>query len=1191
MNAGGGPEDAGGTHSSPAITATDEAAAVADGARAGTDGAATSKSASSSGGSGATPHTPHTSRASSSMGSEHKYPSSSREMRNMAEKMRRDKLNHYVNELAGIVPLGTGANKRIDKTSVLRLAANYIRMHKILKEDDGDSGRLPASLGANVTRSLAEAVGGFLLVVTSTGKVVYVTEAVDQFFGHSQVDLLGHSIYNVIHPDDHDIFQQQLTPKENNRRSFFCRMMEKALSRNDPGRYEIIHVVGQVRPLPQSATTTSLPCVLAPSPNGTNTSSDHEDDYESDVDGDSQSANVPTSRIGTHMLVSFVRVVKDRPITELSLVESTQDEYITRHGMDGKILYTDHRISFVTGLMPSEVMGTSAFNYMHPDDMVWSIVAQKLMFTSTQGQGIVSYRLKCRDGSHVTLRSRGYLEVNKQTGQVESFVCINTVLNIKEAANEIKNQRRKLLPIVTSQESDEHLSSISSSLPPELMMILKQMMNPETVQNMIKSVDSFGISLENEHSGNKRSTHSDTTGQQTRSHDLINQEDCNEANPFQSRPKRFCSFDAFSSSECIGKKSLALNETRVRDVDEVKWHSVPCKTSTVSTDSFSSFVTNKFSFDRETLLSCSDQAQENCSTGSSQSYPSTSALHKGNMNYFQTPDQQFGNNDLAYSEHSQQSDTGCVSTVVHYQKAGMYPESPQQSDTVHMPTVGSHPKSPQQHDTSCVSTVGHHQQAGTYPESTQQCDTSHVSTVGHLQQAGTYPESTQHCDTSRISTVDHLQQAGTYTESPQQHDTGHMHTVGRYEPAGTYSYQNTEDARSPGNCDQNINTNLPSVKTSTCNSRVDVLSPDTFGQNIRSSTSLSLPSNYEHSTSVGLSPRNQYVQDRSVAIFSSDSSQQTGSGSMLFTGTSLENRNVNSVSTSGNYPTTSDNLPSTGNYEQSRISVMTFSSSPRPSESNITNIPSGNHKYSCTIASPDCSYKPMDDGKITCSKDRSSGIFESQLSPQYFQTFKIQSSQQLLQQYHQRQPGAEHFQSTTSLIREPKYSTSPEFDIKMQRHQPPLLQKSHSPLVAQHDGEPEVGHIGFMTNSSQCLPYGSAVVSEGGKGVHQHCVTSASAESGIPVQCNTNFQLNVTHAASGMPTLPEVSTSHSQQIFESELNEHLGTRDVGEENISRRSTQVPHCQSFTHQGGGYMNRQLLTPVSRLRAFPSHGEPA
>ncbi|XP_069955507.1 neuronal PAS domain-containing protein 2-like isoform X3 [Cherax quadricarinatus] len=589
---------------------------------------------------------PQTTSTSASMGGEHKYPSSSREMRNMAEKLRRDKLNNYVNELAGIVPLGSGANKRIDKTSVLRLAANYIRMHKILKDDE-ETERVPTALGGAITHNLAEAVGGFLLVVTSTGKVVYITEAVDQFFGHSQVDLLGHNIFSVIHPDDHEIFQQQLTPRENSRRSFFCRMMEKALSRNDPGRYEIIHVVGQVRPIPQSATFT--PCVLAPSPNGTVASSDHDDEDESDADGDSQSTKVSSSRIGTHMLVSFIRVVKDRPITELSLVESTQDEYITRHGMDGKILYTDHRISFVTGLMPTEVIGTSAFNYMHPDDMMWSVVAQKLMFISTCGQGIVSYRLKCRDGSHVTLRSRGYLEVNKQTGQVESFVCINTVLSIKEGVQEIKNQRRKLLPIVTSQESDEHLGTISSSLPPELMMVLKQMMNTETIKKMIESVDSVTLNVED-----RAGTHSDIPDRRTSVHKLT-REDYNEISPFQTKQKKICGFDDSVSPECSDRKSFVSKENTVRDVDESQWHSVPCKTK--STDSFNAYVTTKFTFDRETHQLVSSEPQET-SSPTSQLCPSTSTLNQGNGNCSQNPDKKVGSGDLAYPKSPQNNITG-----------------------------------------------------------------------------------------------------------------------------------------------------------------------------------------------------------------------------------------------------------------------------------------------------------------------------------------------------------------------------------------------------------------------------------------------------------------------------------------------------------------------------------------------------
>lgn len=71
--------------------------------------------------------------------------------RNIAEKQRRDKvdtasavrqvrvvyltftltvqLNGYINELANAVPLVATASKRLDKTSILRLSAAYLRLH------------------------------------------------------------------------------------------------------------------------------------------------------------------------------------------------------------------------------------------------------------------------------------------------------------------------------------------------------------------------------------------------------------------------------------------------------------------------------------------------------------------------------------------------------------------------------------------------------------------------------------------------------------------------------------------------------------------------------------------------------------------------------------------------------------------------------------------------------------------------------------------------------------------------------------------------------------------------------------------------------------------------------------------------------------------------------------------------------
>ena len=47
--------------------------------------------------------------------------------RNESEKLRRDRLNAFIGELAKIVPMNT--NRKMDKSSILRLAVNYLRVY------------------------------------------------------------------------------------------------------------------------------------------------------------------------------------------------------------------------------------------------------------------------------------------------------------------------------------------------------------------------------------------------------------------------------------------------------------------------------------------------------------------------------------------------------------------------------------------------------------------------------------------------------------------------------------------------------------------------------------------------------------------------------------------------------------------------------------------------------------------------------------------------------------------------------------------------------------------------------------------------------------------------------------------------------------------------------------------------------
>ena len=50
------------------------------------------------------------------------------------------------------------------------------------------------------------------------------------------------------------------------------------------------------------------------------------------------------------------------------------------------------------------------------------------MFANLTGEGFTTYRCLCKSGEYVTVQSRGYIEYNKHTEKVESFMCINTVV-------------------------------------------------------------------------------------------------------------------------------------------------------------------------------------------------------------------------------------------------------------------------------------------------------------------------------------------------------------------------------------------------------------------------------------------------------------------------------------------------------------------------------------------------------------------------------------------------------------------------------------------------------------------------------------------------------------------------------------------------------------------------------------------
>ncbi|XP_068081210.1 aryl hydrocarbon receptor nuclear translocator homolog [Anabrus simplex] len=410
---------------------------------------------------------------------QHHQPSSSRQQRNKAEKQRRDKLNNFITELSTLVPMVASSPKRMDKTSILRLSATYLRMYRCLPLTSGDLCSLPStqdsrSIYAHLLDILLD-MDGFMLIVNATGKIVFVTHTVEKLLGHPQNDLLGQSLYNITCPDDHAELRKNLTPDEDpsaasaspvasddsssddttsssaqsspsprltsgtpeappgptppperQRRSFYLHLSQRATSRSDNAQYETVHILGYLK----------VPHKPERGP-PTHTRS-------------RKQRELPTTNSNDIVLVAVAQLFKEKKITDLSLLEASRDEYVTRHTKDGRIIYSDHRISVVAGYMAEEVSGLSAFNFMHKEDVKLTLIALQRMYDLGEGHGSSCYRLMSKSGQFIYLRTHGYLEYDKDTQDVTTFICINTLMTEKEGEDGLKEMKKRFSASIAS---------------------------------------------------------------------------------------------------------------------------------------------------------------------------------------------------------------------------------------------------------------------------------------------------------------------------------------------------------------------------------------------------------------------------------------------------------------------------------------------------------------------------------------------------------------------------------------------------------------------------------------------------------------------------------------------------------------------------------------------------------------------
>ncbi|MFZ3137752.1 MAG: PAS domain S-box protein [Thermodesulfovibrionales bacterium] len=104
------------------------------------------------------------------------------------------------------------------------------------------------------------------------------------------------------------------------------------------------------------------------------------------------------------------------------LAENTID-MITRHLPDGTYLYVSPVCRTLFGYEPEELIGTNAFEQMHPEDVkrVITITQEALR---TDGSNVARYRHRTKDGQYIWVETACKIVKNKITGEIEDIICV-----------------------------------------------------------------------------------------------------------------------------------------------------------------------------------------------------------------------------------------------------------------------------------------------------------------------------------------------------------------------------------------------------------------------------------------------------------------------------------------------------------------------------------------------------------------------------------------------------------------------------------------------------------------------------------------------------------------------------------------------------------------------------------------------
>uniref|UniRef100_A0A8C3WFF3 Hypoxia inducible factor 3 subunit alpha n=1 Tax=Catagonus wagneri TaxID=51154 RepID=A0A8C3WFF3_9CETA len=263
-----------------------------------------------------------------------------------------------------------------------------------------------------------------------------------------QLELIGHSIFDFIHPCDQEELQDALTPRQSlskkkpeapTERCFSLRMKSTLTSRGrtlnlKAATWKVLHCSGHMRaykPRPQTCPAGSPGSNLEPP---------------------------------LQCLVLICEAIPHPGSLEPPLGRGA---FLSRHSLDMKFTYCDERIAEVAGYRPDDLIGCSAYEYIHALDS--DAVGQSIHTLLSKGQAVTGqYRFLARSGGYLWTQTQATVVSGGRGPQSESIVCVHFLISQVEETEVVlsleQTERHSRRPIQRGTPSREDAPNPGDSL-------------------------------------------------------------------------------------------------------------------------------------------------------------------------------------------------------------------------------------------------------------------------------------------------------------------------------------------------------------------------------------------------------------------------------------------------------------------------------------------------------------------------------------------------------------------------------------------------------------------------------------------------------------------------------------------------------------------------------------------------------